>query len=144
MTIVSELTPAVANHQVSFLQPIAAGLMSSLSANAFRNKNILVNNIPDDLCINTNPEIVASVLAGILTAVTNHSKENLITVSAKTYSDVVLIHVKDYNSHNGHGLDKHLQEVQLLAEKIGGFVNETSRRQHTTTIAFSFTNLSLQ
>jgi hypothetical protein len=125
------------------LRRLADRLMHSFHAIAGRNKSYFVNDIPDQLYIDTNSEIIASILSGLLAAVVNNAKESCIRISAKIYGNVILVHVKDYNSINYYPVENGLQELQSLAEQVGGCVSVTSQRHNIATFAFSFPNLPL-
>jgi hypothetical protein len=126
---------------VSTLQQLVGCLMTSFIPVANRNNNHFENDIPDDVYIDTDMELVATVLSGLLGAVTKNAKDSCIRLSAKIYGHVILVHVKDYNSVNYFPVENRLQQLQSLAEKIGGAVGVTSQRHNVTTFAFSFPNV---
>jgi hypothetical protein len=126
---------------VSGLRQMTTDLISSVLPAATRNESFIVNDIPDYLDVDTDPQLVASVLGGMLSTVAQHAKNSCITVSAKIYHDVILVHVKDSNSSHNYDIYSGLQGLLPLAEKIGGFVGVSSHRQKVTTVAFSFPNL---
>jgi hypothetical protein len=143
MTPVTQAPFPVTLPEIISLQQLTSGLINSFTIPALRNRNLLVNNITEDLLIDSNAQVVASILSGVLSAVVSHSKNSSISLSAKLYGDVVLIHIKDYNNAIGYTIDGGWQRVQALAVKIGGFINITNQRQNVTTIAFSFPNLPM-
>jgi hypothetical protein len=126
---------------VSTLQQLVGCLMTSFLPAAERNNNHFVNDIPDDVWIDADRELVASVLSGMIAAVVKNAKESCIRLSAKIYGNVILVHVKDYNSVNYYPVENGLQQLQPLAERVGGSVGVTSQRDNVTTFAFSFPNL---
>ena len=116
-------------------------LTESLTPAARRNKNLILNNVQENLCPEINENMVASVLSRLMNLVILHSENSCIRVSAKTFGNVVLIHVKDDGCLNYDSISLNLAEIQAQAEKIGGFVGFTSYRNKLTTIAFSFMNV---
>ncbi len=115
-------------------------LSESLEPAARRNKSLILNNIQEDFCSELHGTAVASVLSRLMNLVILHTENSCIRVTAKTYGNVVLIHVKDDGCLNYDSISHHLTEIQSQAEKIGGFVGFTSYRNKLTTIAFSFMN----
>ncbi len=116
-------------------------LSDSLIPAAQRNKNFIINNVPDDIYSEINEDIVASVLSHLMNIVITHTENSCVRISAKTIGNVVLIHVKDDGCLNYDSISHCLTEIQGQAEKIGGFVGFTSYRNKLTTIAFSFMNM---
>jgi hypothetical protein len=125
------------------LRRMAGKLTESFRAIAERNQSYFVNDIPDQLYIDTDPELIASVVGGLLSAVVNNARESCIRMSAKIYGNVILLHIKDYNSIDYSNVGLNLSRLQPLAEKAGGAVSVTSQRQNVATYAFSFPNLPL-
>jgi hypothetical protein len=125
------------------LRNMASCLANSFMPVAQRNKSYFVNDIPDELYIDTDPELVSSVLSGLLSAVVRNAKESCIRLSAKIYNNVILVHVQDYNNFNYSPVENGLQQLQSIAEKMGGNVSVTSQRHNVATFAFSFPNLPM-
>ena len=115
-------------------------LSESLKPAARRNKSLILNNVPEDMCSEIHVGMVASVLSGLMSIVILHTENSHIRISAKTFGNVVLVHVKDDGCLNYDSISHKLAEIQSQAEKIGGFVGFTSYRNKLTTIAFSFMN----
>ena len=115
-------------------------LSESLEPTARRNKSLIINNVPEDICSELSVNMVAAVLSGLMNIVIMHTEHSCIRVSAKTFGNVVLVHVKDDGCLNYDSISHNLAEIQSQAEKIGGFVGFTSYRNKLTTIAFSFMN----
>ena len=64
------------------------------------------------------------------------STESLI--SAKNYSNVMLLRLRSNSRLNNTGFANSLAKLQQLAENIGGTVGITSSRNEVTTVALSF------
>jgi len=143
-TVIKSLTfsPQV-NQDFITLSELASNLTTGFLPLARTNKSVIVNDIPEDLFIDTDIELVASIFAGLLAAVVKNAKESYIRLSAKVYGNVVLLHIKDLNNFNYSPVENKVQQLQPLAEKIGGSVSVTSQRNNVATFAFSFPNLPL-
>jgi hypothetical protein len=143
-------TPKMINMDLTYAQPsaqtqVALHLMinqlsvSSLPS-AMRRQSVVVNDIPSALYVNTDAHKLAAVLGSLLNTVIGHSSNSYIRISAKTYGNVALLHIKDNCRLNSPAFACSLVKIQELAERIGGSVGVTSYRNGITTIAFSFIN----
>ena len=124
------------------LHHLVERLSDSLAPAARRNKSFIINNVQEDICAEVNETMVASVLTRLMNIVILHTENSCIRISAKTFGNVVLVHVKDDGCLNYDSISHNLTEIQAQAEKIGGFVGFTSYRNKLTTIAFSFMNVN--
>ena len=110
---------------------------------AARNKSFFIKDIPCDLLLETAPQLFASVLSGILSAVVSSAKNSCIRLTVKVFGHVILVQVKESNGLNSHFMDIALLELLPIAEKMRGSVSVTSQRKKITTITFRFANVQL-
>ena len=141
-TVIKSLYPEISQDFIT-LSEVANNLTDGFLPLARNNKSVIVNDIPEDLFIDTDIELVASIFAGLLAAVVKNAKESYIRLSAKLYGNVILLHIKDHNNFNYSPVENKVQQLLPLAEKIGGSVSVTSQRNNVATFAFSFPNLPL-
>lgn len=99
------------------------------------------NEIPDDLLIYNNPCMVGNIIRQVLKSILQHSEHHQIRITAKTYSDVILLHFRDADGLDENSIRPSLNNMQDMVEELGGFLDITSHRPSETTIAFSFPNL---
>jgi glucose-6-phosphate-specific signal transduction histidine kinase len=125
----------------SSLNQLVDRLTDSLEPAIHRNKSFVINDVPENISTDINEELLASVLSRLLNMVIMHTENSRIMVSAKTYGNIILLHVKNDGCLNYDSISRNLGEIQSLAEKMGGFVGFTSFRNKLTTIAFSFTKM---
>ena len=133
--------PATSSEPAS-LHHLIKNVTEGFAADAFRNRASIINDVPHDLGINTNKDLLASVLDGLMQLVITHTNNSRIRITAKIYGNVVLIHVKDDGCLSYDSISHKLSRIESLAEKLGGFVGFTSYRNKLTTIAFSFMNIA--
>ncbi|HEX7845035.1 MAG TPA: hypothetical protein VF476_04480 [Chitinophagaceae bacterium] len=122
---------------------LADEVIQGFASVATRNNCSIINDISEDICIDADRELVASVLAGMVSAIMAHAKDSWIQLSAKAYGDVILVHVRDHNTVNSYAVESGLYHLQSLTDKLGGFIGVSSQRKKLTTVAFSFPNLPL-
>lgn len=108
---------------------------------AIRNQSFFVNDVPNDLPIDNNPQWVASVVSRMLSTVVNHVKNTSIRLTAKKHGHQVILEVQESGSVNGFAMARELQQVNSLAERIGGQLNISLPKDNTTAIAFIFSNM---
>lgn len=122
---------------------VTSQLVNTYMDKATRNKSFFINEIPCDLLIDTDPQLFASVLSGILSAVASSVKNSCIRLTVKSFGHVILVQLKESNGINSHFMDTELQKLLPIAEKMRGSVSVTSQRKKITTITFGFPNLPL-
>lgn len=115
-------------------------LTLSTMASAIRRRNYLLNEVPPDLSVNTDSQKLASILSTLLYSVMGQAQDTCIRISAKEFSNITLVHIKDNKRHTGNGLSSHLVKAQEMAESIGGTVFVNTYRDGSTTIALSILN----
>ncbi|HVZ55922.1 MAG TPA: hypothetical protein VG870_04635 [Chitinophagaceae bacterium] len=101
----------------------------------------LVNEIPDGFTVMADRNLLSALLEELVEVVVRCSRNTIIRITAKAYHDVILLHVKESDTENSYALLAGLQRIQPLAEQLGGFLDLTSARLRSSTIAFSFPNL---
>jgi hypothetical protein len=123
------------------LQTLVGRLIASVIPATVRHKSFLVNDIPAGLNLTANTDRVVAVLSNLFNTVAAHAIDSCIRISAKVYGNIILVQLRDRNSINTYTIAHSLQEVQPIAESLGGYVGITSQRKNETTIVFSFPNL---
>ena len=102
----------------------------------------IVNDVPPDLFVGTDKNVLASVLSSLLNHLIINEGCHTIQISAKLFGNVVLIHIKDRGGKNYSPVAQNITRIQPMVERLKGFVGITSHRHDRTTIAFSFVNMS--
>ena len=126
---------------VSRLQEVADQLVKTFTAKATSNQSYFVNEIPGHLQLNRDPQVIASVLSGLLTTVVFYTKDSCIQLSAQVYGNIVLVRVRNSGSCNINGIESQIQTLLPLAERMKGSIGFTCQRNNITTICFGFSNL---
>lgn len=105
---------------------------------AVQNQSFFLNDVPNDLAIVSNTQYISSVMSRMIATVVNHVKDTCIRFTAKRHGNIVVLEVQESGSVNGFAMASELQQVNSLAERIGGYLSITLPRAETTSIAFSF------
>jgi len=141
-TMLATTRPEISN-SFSGLHQLTDCLVNTFLAKATSNNNYFINEIPDQLHLATDRQMVATVLSGLLSAVVSYAKDSCIRLSAKIYGNVVLMQVKESTCLNNNAFESEVSKLQPLAEKMRGSFCVISQRQKLTTINFGFPNLPL-
>jgi signal transduction histidine kinase len=120
------------------LRSLAGIILNSFRPAASQQDCVLSNDIPEDIYLLADKEALAKVLRVLLSTVIRHSNGSYIRLTAKIYSDVILLHILDHSLVNSIRIDKSLQ---VMVGKLGGYIDVTSKREAVTTVAFCFPNL---
>lgn len=102
--------------------------------------SFIVNEVPGELLIAADEKMLARVLGNLLHTVVSNAENSCIRVAAKAYGNIVLVHVRDTRRSDNRTIMEHLEQMQPLAEKVGGCVTVCNRQEETITVAFSFLN----
>jgi hypothetical protein len=116
-------------------------LSESLEPLTISNNVSIINDVPPDLFVGTDKNLLASVLSNLLNLLINHQDSGSIQISAKLFGNVVLLHIKDDGGRDFSPVAQNILRIQPMVEKLKGFVGITSHRNDRTTIAFSFVNM---
>ena len=122
---------------------VALHLMIDHLAQAVRKKTIhtqIVNAISPDLSVNTGTQAIAAVIETVMTAALPDIYKGLVRISAKKYSNVVLLHFKGPSALEYPAAVNCLSPFQELVKKLTGHLSVTSRRNDITTVALTFIN----
>ena len=141
-TMLATSGPEISN-SFSGLHHLTDCLVTTFHSKATSNNNHFINEIPDQLHLATDRQLLATVMSGLLSAVVTYAKGSCIRLSAKVYGNVVLVQIKESTSLNNKSFESEVRKLQPLAEKMRGSVCVISQRQKLTTITFGFPNLPL-
>lgn len=108
---------------------------------AVKNRSFFVNEVPVDLVIDHNRDWIASVVRGMLSAVVMHARDTCIRLSGRKYGQVMVLEVQESGCISTYAMACGLQDVQTMAEKIGGSLNISVHKDTVTRISFSFPQL---
>ena len=122
------------------LQELVDKLVTGELSAALQKESFIVNEVPGELVIATDENMLAGVLRGLLHTVVSNARNSCIRVAAKVYGDIVLVHVRDTRRANSKTIMEQLGKIQSLAEKVVGCVTVCNQQEETITLAFSFFN----
>jgi len=133
-------------NETAFMEPLhhlVDRLITSFLPTAVRHHNFFINEIPGNMPVEYNNEWVASIISGMIATITGNSKNNCIRLSAKKYGYVFVLEMISTARATHHPLNPDLQQMQQLAEKIGGCLCINNQHEEKTLMSFSFPNLPI-
>ena len=113
-------------------------LLRSNQPSIEQSHSCIVNDIPEDLEVRTDTEMLSSVISGMLSLAIIHAKDSCLRISATLNCGTVQLNLKDYNRFNSYSHPQGLHRVQSMANKLGGTLAVAAMRQGEKTIALSF------
>lgn len=125
------------------LKQLTSRVAGSYLPVAVRNHSFFMNDIPEHMPVEHNREWISSIISGLLSAVVTHARDTCIRLTARKYGHVIVMEIQESGCISTYAMACGLQDVQSLAEKIGGCLTINVNREKSTTISFSFPNLPL-
>jgi hypothetical protein len=123
------------------LHSLVNDLINESAPLAVNNRNYIVNNIPADLCIETNSTMVSDVLNKIFYIVILHTQNSVILVSARVYGITVLVLVKSKGSVD-LALPGEIGHACKKAQNTGGIIEMIQCESEQSSIAYCFLNVA--
>ena len=123
------------------LKQLTSRLAGTFLPVAVRNQSFFMNDIPEHMPVEHNREWISSIINGLLGAVVTHARDTCIRLTARKYGHVIVLEIQESGCISTYAMACGLQDVQTMAEKIGGSLNISVHKASVTRIAFSFPNL---
>ncbi len=117
-------------------------LANNARPSALRSNSFIVNEVPNELMIITDENILATVLSRLLYCFVNNAENSCIRVTANDYDDIIFVNMKSTRGLNNEAIDSDLQQAQAYAKKMNGNVGLTKDDDKVNGIVFSFPNLN--
>jgi hypothetical protein len=142
MTTIPFAVDSNTSSQPITLRTLVGQLVSSLKPSADELNSDIINDISTEVYLNTDQNLVASVIAGLLFNTMSHSWNNCIRVYEKVYGSMTLVYIRN----NIRGNDKlnleNFCNVLPMVSKLGGSVSIVDNMLNGTTVSFTFLNPS--
>ena len=123
------------------LHSLVKDLLDKSAPLAVSNRNYIINDIPADLCIETNGLAILGVLNKLFVTVIYHAQNSVIFISAKVYGLVVLVHIKSKGSISPE-LQDSIDPACSIALETGGIIEIIQCESEQASIAYSFLNVA--
>lgn len=119
------------------LDAVVKEMIKSLEWKAALQKNVVVSRIGGDFPLQLPTPLLKVILQYLLNGVISCSRNGHVSLHAKNYTNVTLVHVK-CSGTNTIALETYLHRLQPVVEKIKGSVGITSQVDGVTTVTLGF------
>ena len=102
------------------------------------NRNYFINEIPRDLSVGVNGDWVASVIDGMIASMIDNTRNTCIRFSAKKFGHLMVLEIRESNRPKVNPDTALLQQMQEMAEKIGGCLYVGMPEEERIIMSFSF------
>lgn len=113
-------------------------LIGNAQPMALSHQTHLVNEVSEDIMIDTGNEQLVAVIRELVAAVVTNSHHGRIHISAERFSDHVSIIIQERNNYNGYALAFSIGSIEQDAFQLGGHISINGPQKRVATISFSF------
>jgi hypothetical protein len=124
------------------LQKFVSRLQSEFQLTAVKQNSLIVNAVPGEMQVNTDPALLACIIKGLFNTMIGVCQNCCIQVSAKCFNNVVLLRITN-NNENTFQNNFDIKEAQAVAESLGGCITLNNQIKKGTAVIFSFINFPL-
>jgi signal transduction histidine kinase len=122
------------------LHKIVSELVQSLLPLTVRRHNLVLNEIPRDLCVEADENMLAYVLWSLINGAIHSTQNECIHIEAITVGDRMMIRIKDVGTYFHHAISREYRQVQHVAEKLGGSISIENGKDYGTNASFCISN----
>jgi C4-dicarboxylate-specific signal transduction histidine kinase len=102
--------------------------------------NMVRNDIPADLMIHADENMLAYVLWNLISSAVNNIHDECICIEALSMEDRTIIRIKDVGTYFYHTISQEYRKVQYVAEKLGGSVSIDHDTHYGANASFIISN----
>ena len=123
-----------------FLHKLVSELVQSLLPLTIKRHNIILNEIPRDLCVRVDENMLAYIFWSLINAALQSTQNECIHIEAIPVGDRMLIRIKDVGTYFHHTISREYRQVQYVAEQLGGTISIENGMDYSTNAALSISN----
>jgi len=131
--------PEVPSSKVS-LHELVSRLLQSLLPVAVLRRNLILNEIPRDLRVGADENMLAYVLWSLVNGAIQSTQNECIRIEATTVDSHLMIRVKDVGTYFRHIISSEYRQVQYVAERLGGSISIEIGKEYGMNAAFCISN----
>ncbi|MET0635422.1 MAG: hypothetical protein ABWZ25_05315 [Chitinophagaceae bacterium] len=126
------------------LKQLVDRLVSDSLSNPGNDKNFIVNEVPENMCVLMDECKEGNVISELLTTVVTNARNGDIHITADQFRDIITVDIEERNNNNGYALASRLQHIEPEANRLGGSISIKGEQQLVTKISFSFPLLTVR
>jgi C4-dicarboxylate-specific signal transduction histidine kinase len=125
------------------LHKLVSGLVQSLLPLTVKRHNLVLNEIPRDLCVGADENMLAYVLWSLINGAIQSTHNECIHIEGVVMDDCMMIRIKDVGTYFRHTISREYRQVQHVAARLGGSIRIENGMDHGTNAAFCISNCLL-
>jgi len=122
------------------LHNLVSELLQSLLPVTIRNHNLVLNEIPRDLCVRADENMLAYIFWNLINAAMHSAHNECIHIEAIPAGDRIIIRIRDVGTYFHHTISREYRLVQYVAEQLGGTISIENGKDHGTNAALCISN----
>jgi C4-dicarboxylate-specific signal transduction histidine kinase len=122
------------------LHKLASGLLQSLLPLTTKRRTLVLNEIPRDLHVRADENMLAYVLWNLINAAVQSTQDDCIHIEAAVVDDRVMVRVKNAGVFFHRSIAKEYRQIQHVAEQLGGGISVEGSKNYGTDAAFCVAN----
>ncbi|GGA97852.1 hypothetical protein GCM10011511_21470 [Puia dinghuensis] len=111
-------------------------MVQSLLPETIRRDNLVLNEIPRDLRVEADENMLAYVLWRLINGAIQSTQNECIRIEAIATDDRLIIRIKDVSTNFRHIISREYRQVLHVAEKLGGSINIENGKEYGMNAAF--------
>lgn len=104
------------------------------------NRTIVINDVPPDIYVHSESAYIRQLLTSVIDLLSLELKNGVTRISAKIYTDIVLIHIRENNFGDLSSVFEKLMQLVPQAEKCRGYLGINTLENGLVTIVLSILN----
>lgn len=120
------------------LQKLVDLVSESLTPMAVSRGSLLINEVPDNIGMETRADLLAHLIGEVLRVLIRHNDNDCYWLSGKSFSNVVLLHIRGHIRRDSPTLMLCLERLEPLAENLGGCISIQEQENGRSCVSVSF------
>jgi hypothetical protein len=142
MQVMRQLSEQEPIHEKNSLHAIVKRILENLTAAAVERSSILINDIPSSFMVDADKNKLSSLLNIVLSKMIMHGKDSCYRLSARQYSNIILLQVKNTGSRSEFYNKYYTGYANALCQTLGGCISMNEFHNHAMSLTFSFPSRS--
>ena len=106
-----------------FLHQLVSELVQSLLPLTIKRNNIVLNEIPRDLCVRADENMLAYIFWNLINAAIQSNQNECIHIEAIPVGDSTMLRLKNAGAYFHRTISREYRQVQYVAEQLGATIS---------------------
>lgn len=122
------------------LQKFVNNAIDDLLFRAPGNSITIINDVPAEMLVSTNKNILATITGSLLDIIVMNSQSDSIHITAKLIGNLTLVHLRSSDGAYTDSMASSMQKIEPMAETLGGCLTVSNSIRKGLSMAFTFMN----